>query len=267
MAIELITGRGGAAHIDSADIGAYQAYTVGPEIYILHGAEATLTDPNTVHVSAGEILAQGRHVRITGAGEDLAIDNGLSAYNRIDVVAFKYERDADGIESVSMVVVKGTPVAGNPSIPNMPTVGNVLDNASTAYWPLYSVRVNGLAPQTPEAIAEGNPVGGADRVVAEGTSGDWYYRQWASGKYECWMETGGLQTAYTYGGYKFVSANFNFPVEFKETPNITVTPYSGTDLFTATIFEHSKTAVGIRLCCLLNVASWCLGNIYVVGEV
>lgn len=154
MAIELITGRAGTAHIDSSDIGAYQAYTVGAGVYILHGMEATLTDANHVKVSAGEAMGEGRHFRVKGTGETVTIDNGQGGFKRIDVIAAHYTRNSSGIESVSLVCVKGTPTAGTPTQPAMPNAGKVLEEATDAYWPLYSVMIDGVAPQTPSYIGD-----------------------------------------------------------------------------------------------------------------
>lgn len=182
MAIELITGRAGTPHVDSFDVGAFNAATLGEGIYILSGAVATLADANNVNISAGELLCEGRHVRITGTGENLAIDNGTSAYKRNDIVAVKYLRDGDGIESATLVVIKGTPAVGTPADPEMPTSGKVLENASEAYWPLYRIAIYGLAPQEPERITDNeSAIFADDYVVEHGESGPWIWDRYASG--------------------------------------------------------------------------------------
>lgn len=157
MAIELITGKAGAPHIDSADIGAFNAYTIGAGVYCLHGLEATLPTANSITIAAGDGMGQGRHFRIIGAGETATIDNGQSGYKRNDIVAIKYTKDGSGIETPTLEVFKGTPTTGTPTDPQVPA-GNVLDNASTAYWPLYRVPINGLTPGTPVALYEQLPL-------------------------------------------------------------------------------------------------------------
>lgn len=186
MAIELITGRAGTPHVDSADVGAMNAALFGSDVYILSGASAELVDANNVRISAGELLAEGRHFRITGSGETLAISNGLSGYNRNDIIAAKYLRDGNGIETVSLVVIKGSNASGTPADPAMPTSGKLIDGASEVYWPLYRITVNALTPQAPEMVAHGwAAYVGADSIIAEGTSGSWRYWKWSNGLAIC----------------------------------------------------------------------------------
>lgn len=153
MAIELITGRAGAPHIDSADIGAFQADLFGEGRYTFKGVTAELVDANNVHISAGELQCEGRWVRIEGAGEDVTIDNGLSAYKRNDIIAIHYTRDEDGIEDTKLVVIKGEATVDTPTDPAMPTTGKLLEGASDVYWPIFRVTIDGLTPQQPVALA------------------------------------------------------------------------------------------------------------------
>jgi len=55
----------------------------------------------------------------------------------------------------------------------------------------------------------------ADAVISQGKSGNWYYRKWSSGKYECWMSyssTISMTNAYGYAYYANVT--YTFPVTF-----------------------------------------------------
>lgn len=155
MSIELITGRYGTPHINSEDVRAYQAYTVGSGRYLLHGGECTMTDANTMHIAAGEVLVDGSHVRIMGDGENVSIENGAASYKRIDVVALHYTVTGQGeqiVESIGFVVVKGDPVdaGGDPVVPAMPVSTSILDKPDETYIPYAQVLIDGLAPQTPE---------------------------------------------------------------------------------------------------------------------
>lgn len=182
MAVELITGKAGAPHIDSADVGAFNAYTIGEGVYVLHGLEATLPTANSITIAAGDGMGHGRHFRVKGAGETLTIENGQSGYKRNDIIAVKYVQDGSGIEDSSLVVFKGTPTTGTPSDPPIPA-GNVLDNATTAYWPLYRVTIDGFTPQEPVALAKPAPTS-VDPIVEllrdEEAPGNAYY--WARRK-------------------------------------------------------------------------------------
>lgn len=155
MAIELITGRYGRAHIGSEDVRAYQAYTAGSGRYVLHGGGASVQSANNVHINPAEILIDGAHVRITGLGEDVSLENGASSYNRVDIVALHYLMTGSGdtaVESVTLEVVKGTPSELTPSDPEMPASGSILDNVSETYVPYVRVLIQGLTPQTPEVL-------------------------------------------------------------------------------------------------------------------
>lgn len=155
MAIELITGRYGTAHIGSEDVRAYQAYTAGSGRYVLHGGGASIQSANDVHLNPAEILIDGAHVRITGQGEDVTLENGASSYNRVDIVALHYLMTGSGdaaVESVTLEVVKGTPSELTPSDPEMPASGSILDNVSETYVPYVRVLIQGLTPQTPEVL-------------------------------------------------------------------------------------------------------------------
>lgn len=172
MAIELITGRYGTAHIGSEDVRAYQAYTAGSGRYVLHGGGASIQSANDVHVNPAEILIDGAHVRITGTGEDVTIDNGASSYKRVDIIALHYKMTGDGdteVESVTLDVVKGTPADSDPQDPDMPATGSILDNVSETYVPYVRVLIDGLTPQTPtvllpDYVNPSDPTGDGEQV-------------------------------------------------------------------------------------------------------
>ena len=192
MAIELITGRAGVPHVSSADQGAFNAEVVGPGIYIMSGCECTMQDANTALLSVGEICAQGRHVRVKGA-ETIQIASGSASYKRNDIIALHYTRTEDGIEpDPQVVVIQGTPVTENPQDPQMPNSGNVLDNADDAYWPLYRIAIDGLAPQNPVMVTDSikntastpswviyeEPDGSANKTFNGGKSPSWTSTNW-----------------------------------------------------------------------------------------
>ena len=152
MAIELITGRAGKAHIGSEDDRAYHAYTNGEGRYILNGGTANIESANNVHIDPVEFLVDGAHVRVTGTGEDIAIENGVTSYKRIDVITLHYTRtggEEDYIESVEFAVVKGANVelGSEPQAPDMPKSGTILTGADDVYVPVYSLVVDGLTPK------------------------------------------------------------------------------------------------------------------------
>lgn len=163
MAIELVTGRAGTPHVDSSDMRALYAEIVGRVRYLLNDYEmgvAEMESANDCHLMPAELLVDGAHVRITGDGETVHIDNGSSSYDRVDVVALHYTSTGSPgsrVESISVEVVKGTPVdtGGEAQDPAMPSgSATILDGSTDVYIPYVRVKLVGLAPQAPELMVK-----------------------------------------------------------------------------------------------------------------
>ena len=152
MAIELITGHAGTAHVSSADAGAYNAGTAGSGRYVLgtaNGMSATLEDANTLVIATGDAIFDGRHVRITSS-ESVTIDSGAQNMQRKDIVGIYYSVE-NAVETATVAVYKGTPAASAATDPTLPT-GNILEGATTAFMPLYRITLNGITPNEPEQL-------------------------------------------------------------------------------------------------------------------
>lgn len=158
MAIELVTGRAGRAHVDSSDVRAFNAYAIASGRYVLHGGGAEIKSANDLHVLPAEILVDGAHVRITGTGEEVTLENGASSYDRVDIVALHYVSvggEDSRVESVTLEVIKGTPVDAGTGAkdPAMPVPGtSILDGSSEVYIPYVRVKIAGLVPGSPEGL-------------------------------------------------------------------------------------------------------------------
>lgn len=231
MSLEIITGKTGEPHIDSEDIGAYNAYTIGKDSYLLNGLDMTITNVNTLHVGTGEVLFQGRHVRIKGNGEDVAIANGTTGYKRNDILCLKYQKfpQNSDIESISLELIKGTPTTGTPADPAI-TTGSILNGDTVVYLKLARIVVNGLTPEAPvkllgtvKTLAETNQsLAETAQTVAQigasvnwGSSGEWTWKKYSNGWCELWC-------SHTYnltktGNYWFGSVNL--PFELYKTAN------------------------------------------------
>ena len=153
MALHLVTGSAGEAHITSADQGAYNMATYGGGEFVLDRGNkfvTTLVSNNAITVADGEAMMQGRYIRMTpGTSETVAIDNGSSGMKRNDLICLRYEKDdSTGYEAASFSVVKGTPSSGTPTDPTY-TQGNITDgDALVNEMPLYRVYINGLNVET-----------------------------------------------------------------------------------------------------------------------
>lgn len=151
MAIELITGHAGTAHVSSSDAGWFNAGALGSGKYVLEtGTQlaATVQSANLVTIGIGDALFEGRHVHVSSA-ENVSIDNGAQGVNRNDIICIKYEYNSGtGVESASIAVVKGTATSGTPTDPTIPS-GSILAGASTAYMPLWRIPISGINAGTP----------------------------------------------------------------------------------------------------------------------
>lgn len=153
MGIELITGMGGTNHVDSEDVGALNAELIGNGNYLLSGCEVTMTDANTCHVAAGELLLQGRHVRIKGAGEDVSIGNGQAGYNQRYLICLVYSKATSGIETVELQAFAGAKTTGTATDPAV-SAGSILGGDTNVVVPLARLELTGLSVGTPAVMLD-----------------------------------------------------------------------------------------------------------------
>lgn len=173
MGIELVTGFTGKAHISSLDVAKFNAGALGPGEYVFAGVKddklkATMASSNKVHISSGNAMMQGRHFWVDAAGVDLTVQTGTQGQKRNDLVVARYAKNAStGVESVSLVVIKGTPTTGTPADPSY-TRGDILNgNALTNDMPLWRIPLNGITVGTPVQlfISTRTPHAGSDRNI------------------------------------------------------------------------------------------------------
>ena len=148
--MELITGHAGENHISSDDDAAKYAALIGSNAYVLDNGvnfAYTIETNNLIVLEEGEVIFQGRHARTKPTErENCVIENGSQSMVRHDLIGIMY-RNAGGVESASIHVIKGT--SGNdPEYPN----GNIEDGAQEYFMPLYRVVLNGLNIEKVEKI-------------------------------------------------------------------------------------------------------------------
>lgn len=163
--IELVTGRGGSPHVTSHDIGWFQAWTSGPGRYRLTEAltngrvdtlKISVVDNNTVTISEGGILADGRFIRVSKGGEVLNIATGVEGAYRVDKIVVRYRYDVMGddyLESAELVVLQGENAQSQEEAHAPEHVeGSILRGDNWVEIPLYTVPVNGIYIGTPSEI-------------------------------------------------------------------------------------------------------------------
>ena len=148
--IDLVTGYKGTPHITAEDEGSKNAGAFGKLVVFESVGEKlnyNLISNNAIRLLAGDIVAQGRHIRLTGY-EDVTIETGTQAMHRNDLICLRYEKNTDtGIESASLVVIRGTESSGTPTDPEY-TAGNIEDGDTVVEIPIYRVYINGLTVTT-----------------------------------------------------------------------------------------------------------------------
>lgn len=154
MGVQLWTGNTGVAVTGSSDAALY-ASIIGPGKYVMSTGSkmtATLSNANTLVVSNGSAMINGRHVSIVGT-EKWTIPSGAQSQKRSNVCVLRYEKDSDGNESVSPVTLTGAASAGNPVDPAWEN-GSILDGKSVVDMPLYRVVTDGINALNPVPLFE-----------------------------------------------------------------------------------------------------------------
>lgn len=173
MAMHLVTGYAGKAHVTAEAVGAFYAAVFGPGKYVFSigsAFSASIISNNEVRVNDGQALINGRHCMMqSGTYESVNIANGLNGVKRNDLIALRYEKDTGtGVESVSMVVIQGT--SGSNASDPVYNSGSILDGNTIVDFPLYRISIDGLSIKSITKLFDTfAPI--ADRpVIRSGTS-------------------------------------------------------------------------------------------------
>lgn len=152
--MELVTGKAGTPHVSSDDDGHRIAGEIGTESYILDTGSrlaVSLVDSNTVRFSRGDMIVQGRHIRLA-APEDVKVASGTQGKKRTDYICVHYKRDVAGsrptlVETCEWKVLQGTP-GTNPTTPSVPN-GSILNGNADVTVPIAGVNFDGLTTKNP----------------------------------------------------------------------------------------------------------------------
>ena len=141
MAFEIVDGMTGTKHISSDDLAALNTATVGKADCVLkYGNDFALTmaSANAATLGTGVGMVGGKRFW-NQAPTSLTVQSGTQGQKRNDLVVARYAKTSAGIESITPVVVKGTPTTGTPADPA--TTANDLK--------LWRVPLNGITVGTP----------------------------------------------------------------------------------------------------------------------
>lgn len=174
MAIELVDGHAGRAHVGSDDLAVLNAATYGVADCVFDVGErlrCTMDTANRALVASGAGMVGGRRWRVDGQ-ESLSVESGTQGQRRNDLVVARYGNDG-GVESVHLEVVRGE---SGPDGPRDPAVGR----DGLALWRIPIDGINAGEPQRLFRVAD--TLGGIRReldgieVFPTGRTGWWCWR-------------------------------------------------------------------------------------------
>lgn len=141
MAFEIVDGMTGTKHISSDDLSALNIATIGKADCVLKYGDdfkLTMASANSATLGTGVGMVGGKRFW-NQAATSLTVQSGTQGQKRNDLVVARYAKTSAGIESITPVVIKGTP-----------TTGNAADPAVTANdLKLWRVPLNGISVGTP----------------------------------------------------------------------------------------------------------------------
>lgn len=164
--MDIVTGHVGSAHVTSWQDRDLNQGIFGPDTYILNvGSKlaATIISNNEIRIADGTLVMQGcQGVIQKGTYDTISIDNGTQGLKRNDLICAQYTKSA-GVESMSLVVIKGT-AAATPVDPSY-TSGDIQNGDTPVQVPIYRAVLDGLTLESVDllvGIAGTMPEGGVD---------------------------------------------------------------------------------------------------------
>ena len=121
MAFEIVDGMTGTKHISSDDLSALNIATVGKADCVLgygDNFELTMQSANSATLGTGVGMVGGKRFW-NQAATSLTIQSGTQGQKRNDLVVARYAKTSAGIESITPVVIKGTPITGTAADPKV----------------------------------------------------------------------------------------------------------------------------------------------------
>lgn len=141
MAFEIVDGMTGTKHISSDDLSALNIATIGKANCVLkYGDDFKLTMESTNRATLGTGVGMVGGKRFWNqAATSLTVQSGTQGQKRNDLVVARYAKTSEGVESITPVVIKGTPSTGTAADPA--TTSNDLK--------LWRIPLNGITAGVP----------------------------------------------------------------------------------------------------------------------
>ena len=258
MAFEIVDGMTGTKHISSDDLSALNVATIGKADCVLEYGDdfkLTMASANSATLGTGVGMVGGKRFW-NQAATSLTVQSGTQGQKRNDLVVARYAKTSAGIESITPVVVKGTPSTGTAADPA--TTSNDLK--------LWRIPLDG--------ISVGTPVKLFDPVASLASLGDSVSQARISWKVPYSSSTIQLErvgrTVFCYGNVKFSSsgqcnystASETLPVGFRPLGANTPAVFSLAGNFALLFDENGKVTMlgnpnSAYACC---TGSWVTGD-------
>lgn len=149
MAFEIVDGMTGTKHISSDDLSALNIATIGKANCVLkygNDFKLTMASANSATLDTGVGMVGGKRFW-NQAATPLTVQSGTQGQKRNDLVVARYGKASTGVESITPVVIKGTP-----------TTGTAADPATTPNdLKLWRIPLNGISVGTPVRLFDPMP--------------------------------------------------------------------------------------------------------------
>lgn len=174
--MQIVTGYEGTPHVTAWQDRDLNQGIFGGGTYILSvGSKmaASIISNNEIRIADGAVVMQGcLGVIQKGTYDTIAIDNGSQGLARHDLICAQYSKNGStGVESMSLVVIKGT-AAATATDPAY-TSGDIQNGDTLVQVPLYRVVLSGLTVTGVERLVdEAGTIseGGGATVIRTGTA-------------------------------------------------------------------------------------------------
>lgn len=141
MAFEIVDGMTGTKHISSDDLSALNIATIGKAGCVLEYGDnfkLTMASANSATLGTGVGMVGGKRFW-NQAATSLTVQSGTQGQKRNDLVVARYAKTGAGVESITPVIIKGTP-----------STGTAVDPATTSNdLKLWRIPLNGISVGTP----------------------------------------------------------------------------------------------------------------------
>ena len=254
MAFEIVDGMTGTKHISSDDLSALNVATIGKADCVLkYGDDFALTmqSANSATLGTGVGMVGGKRFWNQSA-TSLTVQSGTQGQKRNDLVVARYAKTSAGIESITPVVIKGTPTTGTAADPEV--TANDLK--------LWRVPLDGISVGEPVKLFE--PVASLATLGDSVSRTEWTYLHGAlgSGKSFVRYRRDGARCVLQWGATQGTSAYWaagNLPEQMRPAdsnvyvPGVCVSPNGTVENICAYCYVSASTGeVGLQVATTTN---------------